>query len=717
VADLQVELADTLHQQATESLRTGPGYGYVKVTEQLKRTQAAVSKLPESDEREVLQARTYRLYGDMAIAVPLPELVQMAIMVGEAAVDIYTRSPAVGPHHGTTALAHVALGNLHARSGQWDRGRQAFEKALAAYEKAPGYGPKHAVTRSITADVGLFAFLDNRIDRALEFCRRALALEIEAARTVTFGGIVERGSGSSLRRSPLTCLSVVASSDKLTDAGRRADLEREIFAGHVRLKGAAFAFENGLAVLAGGADQRTRELARRYASVRQELGQLYGRAPVDIEVDAPRHAVRIRDLELEKSGLEGQLARRMSRFDELRHALDVDAGRLRAVLRSGEVYVDYFSGGGFGLFAFTLDGQGRTRLHKLPVETEKIETAVRELRQQIDDGGATDAVRPLARTLFDALVRPLGDALDGATSLLISPDGLLHLLPFEMLLDGDRFLLERYTVRYTPTGRDVVRLRTASGAQPGPEALVFFGNPAFTGQVAAATPGAPVSSDSDTRGPLDGGLAGPPDAALSELLVRHFGTRNLALPGTQQEVDDAAKLFGPRVRAFTAANATAANLMALDAPRLLHIATHGFFLERADVPNPLLRSGLVFAGAASAWTDSRNDGVLTALQLSGLRLQGTDLVVLSACDTGRGTAVVGEGVAGLNQAFFTAGARRVISSLWQVLDRENADLIARFYEKWAQRAGAADALREAKLEALRAGRVPKVWAALVVHGD
>jgi len=173
-------------------------------------------------------------------------------------------------------------------------------------------------------------------------------------------------------------------------------------------------------------------------------------------------------------------------------------------------------------------------------------------------------------------------------------------------------------------------------------------------------------------------------------------------------------------------------------PRVLHIATHGFFLanqkthaKQKDVTatameDPMLRSGLFFAGATRsicglAPAADADDGVLTAYEASMLDLQGTELVVLSACKTGLGTNRSGEGVFGLRRAFQEAGADSVLMSMWQVPDEETKRLMKLFYENWLGGMNKHEALRMAQRklrDELRAeGRDwPFFWGAFVLVG-
>ncbi len=189
---------------------------------------------------------------------------------------------------------------------------------------------------------------------------------------------------------------------------------------------------------------------------------------------------------------------------------------------------------------------------------------------------------------------------------------------------------------------------------------------------------------------------------------------------------------------LTTTQATENALKTVRNPRILHIATHGFFLadiERSPdiralddplaVPvgeiteNPLLRSGLALAGFNPRISGSE-DGVLTALEASQLKLSGTQLVVLSACETGLGDVANGEGVYGLRRAFALAGAETQLMSLWQVSDAGTKDLMVRYYEKLTQGVARSQALREVQLEAINSGEKysqPYYWAAFILVGE
>jgi CHAT domain-containing protein len=203
------------------------------------------------------------------------------------------------------------------------------------------------------------------------------------------------------------------------------------------------------------------------------------------------------------------------------------------------------------------------------------------------------------------------------------------------------------------------------------------------------------------------------------------------LPGTRVEGERIAALLG--VTALFQQAVTEAALIGLHSPEILHVATHGFFVASdADDPdgdpnagalsNPMLRSGLALAGAnwrAKSFIPppGTGDGLLTAEEVTGLDLQRTELVVMSACETGLGAVHAGEGVFGLRRAFVLAGARTLVLSLWRVPDRETCELMVDYYAGLLAGKGRAAALRDAQLRLRESLRAPFYWAAFICQGD
>jgi CHAT domain-containing protein len=218
-----------------------------------------------------------------------------------------------------------------------------------------------------------------------------------------------------------------------------------------------------------------------------------------------------------------------------------------------------------------------------------------------------------------------------------------------------------------------------------------------------------------------------------------YGGNAVALPGTKVEIDGINKILttnGYKVAKYEQKNATETSVKALKGPSLVHIATHGYFLADADLKgndalgvnadnaknNPLLRSGLILSGVQSSTDKSNSDlqsndnGVLTAYEAMNLSLEGTDLIILSACETGLGDVRAGEGVYGLQRAFLVAGASTLIMSLWKVDDAATQVLMTNFYTNLAKGGSKAKAFKQAQLQLMTKYKDPYYWGAFMMMG-
>jgi CHAT domain-containing protein len=300
--------------------------------------------------------------------------------------------------------------------------------------------------------------------------------------------------------------------------------------------------------------------------------------------------------------------------------------------------------------------------------------------------------------------------LGDATHLLISPDGELNLSPFAALIDEQRrYLIQRYSFTYLTSGRDLLRLKVSreTNSKPLVVANPLFGEPAAELLAITARRNVP----NNRRRSLTTGRD------LSEVYFAPLGN-------TAREARAIQAVF-PDATVLSAAQATEFAVKQINAPRVLHLATHGFFLSEpglsadSKIANPLLRSGLALANANLRDKDGTDDGILTALEASGLRLWGTKLVVLSACDTGVGEVRNREGVYGLRRAFVLAGAESLVMSLWPVSDYTTRELMTNYYRNLKQNLGRGEALRLVQLEMLR--RDPKLhpfyWANFIQSGE
>ncbi len=360
-------------------------------------------------------------------------------------------------------------------------------------------------------------------------------------------------------------------------------------------------------------------------------------------------------------------------------------------------------------------------------DAEKLDHIVRDALATLRHGRWQDTIeaqRQASRSLYIHLWQPLAAAIGNARTLIISPDGMLNLVPFAALLSPEgKFLIEDYTLMTVTSGRDLVE---GKGKLVPKSDLFLAADPAFDWvSPSLETPKAKITHTDIDRG--------------------KFGKKFIRLKGTAK----ALKIIPPLVAGDLKSTvhgeqATEQAVVDADRPRILHLATHGFFLEdqpnlQTDSPllseiepvrisptyeNPLVRSGLAFAGAnhASQRTESK-DGLLTAVEVTAMDLHSTDLVVLSACDTGTGEVRTGEGVYGLRRAFAIAGARNLVMSLWPVWDKQATKQMKTFYGSYGQGMHPAQALRNAQLERITWMRKylgtapPSLWAPFMVQSS
>jgi CHAT domain-containing protein len=336
-------------------------------------------------------------------------------------------------------------------------------------------------------------------------------------------------------------------------------------------------------------------------------------------------------------------------------------------------------------------------------EAKPIEDKLSYFRDNLaDEKTPIPQLQKSARQLDEKLMQPIRQLLGNTHTILLSPDAALNLIPFEALVDeNNQYLVENYHITYLTSGRDLLRINNKFASQQPP---LIMADPLYNQQ------GQKVALN--------------PNATRSINISDYSFAR---LPGTEEEAKELKKIL-PQATILTQAEATENALKQVKKPQILHIATHGFFLESpktnnntnevANFDNPLLRSGLVFAGVKVSQS-AGDDGVLSALEATNLNLVGTKLVVLSACDTGNGDISTGEGVYGLRRALVIAGSESQLISLWKVSDSATKDLMIAYYQRLKKGEGRSEALRQTQLAMLKSKdqNHPFYWASFIPSGD
>lgn len=319
--------------------------------------------------------------------------------------------------------------------------------------------------------------------------------------------------------------------------------------------------------------------------------------------------------------------------------------------------------------------------------------------------------------------------LEDVSSVYFSPEGVYSKINLNVLYDSNSssFLIDKYDIVYVSNVEDFVHQKENIKLYKRPDNLnaVLIGNPTFLldkDEVVLA------SNESQSR-----------SINQDELDSLQRGMLLSDLPGTQTEVDlisDNLKSKSWDVEVITGIDATETRVKSIEAPKILHIATHGFFFEDQEmvkrsnmistnnkkaIANPMTRSGLIFSGAENTMNGeilAGNNGWLNSYEASLLNLRGTELVVLSACETGSGDVQNGKGVYGLQRAIRIAGAEALIMSMWEVDDKATQELMTYFYDFWIdKKMTKKDAFNKAQRKIREKYKHPYYRGAFIILGE
>jgi len=406
---------------------------------------------------------------------------------------------------------------------------------------------------------------------------------------------------------------------------------------------------------------------------------------------------RLRDLRLEQAELQKQIRLSWPRLGALKGFIPLDLTAARSALDPGTVFLTY-SIGDSRSFLFVIEAQGVSgpglSFYSLPVGRDDLRKEVAAFRSLLDRPGTDlSALKQRGRHLYDLLVRPAAPVLAKADRWLISPDGPLHSLPFAALLSGDRYLAESKPIHIVASAAVYEEIKATRSKEPSASMeLLAVGDVFYPPEIEK-------HSEPAT------------DPQVQTALRR--GLRLESLPATRTEVKAISDLF-PKARVLLGRDATEEAIKEL-APqaRRLHFACHGLLDERFPLNSALALS------IPDHHKEGRDNGLLQAWEIfEELRLHA-DLVTLSACDSGLGKEMGGEGWVGLARAFQLAGARSVVASLWSVEDISTANLMKRFYGYLRGGKTKDEALRRAQVALIRSPEFshPYHWAAFQLSGD
>ncbi len=659
----------------------------------------------------------YRNQGDLAKAEPL--------LIRTLAI----REKTLGKEHFNVAVSLGNLASVYYAKGEYDKAEPLLLRALAIREKV--LGNEHPnVTLSLNNLAKLYEAKGD-FKQAIAYQSRCNdATESDLTRNLASGS----------ERQKLLYLNQTRSYVDLTIslhtrfAPNDAKALRAAVTVLLQRKGRALdAMADTIEALRRRASKDDQALLEQLSNARSRLAIVTLRGPGRTPVE--KHQANLKLLGDEVERLENDIAQRSVEFRSQSQKVTIEA--VQKAIPAGAALVD------FALYqqaekageaadkphyvAYILRRQGEPLWVELG-EAQAIDAAISRLRQALRDKRRLD-VKRLARAVDRRVMQPVRHLLGKTQRVLLSPDGSLNLIPFAALVDErGAYLVKRYTFTYLTSGRDLLRLQTKL---PSKQMALVMADADFNGnagdeQTAADESARLAQRTSEAPGPRLGEVKFEPLARLTAT------------------ADEATKVKNslPEAMLYLRREATESRLKQVSSPAILHIATHGFFLDQvnqtagertrlairkgiddelpADVPmdNPLLRSGLFLANA-NLGKSGDDDGTLTASEAAGLDLWGTKLVVLSACDTGIGKVVSGDGVYGLRRALVLAGSESQMMSLWAVSDQGTQELMIDYYKRLQRGEGRSAALRNVQLKMLTTAKRqhPFYWASFIQSGE
>lgn len=649
------------------------------------------------------------------------------------------RQEVLPPGHPDIAQSYVQMAGLFIDEGKYSAAGSALDTALAIQENS--LGPNHP-------DVGLTLELMSELCRHQKEGKRALQLAERAAR-VARNSFIENASAlpenDALTYSHLFRRSAYKYLTAYQDLGVK-DIETAqgisdvVFSTKGQVSDEIFERRKPL-VLEG--DPTTVTLIQKHNSVRRQLSKVFIQGPGE---DIQGYKSQVDSLATVVATLESDLSAQSAIYRRGQQSREITARRISPLLPPESVLIEYFKYDYCGIqpkvkipryVAVALDDKatpivvdlGAAAVIDSLVDVYHNHMLAVSKKRHLPLKEDQAAYSMIAAELYAKIFAPIESSVHSKKLVFIAPDGALNLVSFAALVDkSGKYLIEQYPIHYLSAGRDIMRLQYKEISAQG---LFALGDPNYDD--------APVQYAAAARDPYATRNIRSECTNLSILMAKR-------LPQTRNEIQLVAKLWKTQsnepIGIFLDRDATEENFKAeASRKRCIHLATHGYYLTGACKSaqgeqwsalneafvgeNPLLLSGLLLAGAnrrgTSADSLGAEDGILTAYEVSAMDLAGTEVVVLSACETALGDIKEGEGVYGLRRAFQMAGARTIVSALWPVPDEATAKMMTRLYAPSKQ--SFPDRFRQMQLDQIKKLRSqgsaahPYTWAGFIAIGD
>ena len=613
----------------------------------------------------------------------------------------------LGKNNVHTAEILLLLADIDARFGRVKQSRDGLESAASIYREI--FSEIHPRYLEILPRISQSYFQEGKEEKAVSFARDA------CRQSLLF---VEKFFPSMSDREKSRIWNTMRHSFEFFNTlavkwhQKRPELLEDMYNNILRTK--AILLSSSIQVrerILSSGDDKLIEKYKAWIRKKEEIGAALEMAPEERKLAGKD----VRKMESQADGLEAELSKLSVEFSNSRKEGEVNWQNVKHALKSNERAVEMVR---FRYFAGTFtDSVIYAALIINPSEKPGLHLQVFPEGKRMESSYARYYRKSVRLALPDTLSfsvfwKPLSKHLNHGGNVYFSPDGVFNELNPEGLMKADgKFVIEEDRIVTLASTRELLLRKNAS--QP------------------------------KTKARADAMIVGNPNYYPEENQNAGEKKKIEFLPGTGKEVNLISKILrenGWKVHEVTGKKASEDTLKKIYTPKLLHIATHGYFMEspkafflesaysilnrNISVDNPLLRSGLYLSDAGKVLdkiddnaANHVGEGIFSALEAMNLHLANTDLVVLSACETGRGDVQVGEGVYGLHRSFQIAGSGAVIMSLFKVSDDATQELMGLFYQNWIQKKQPIrEAFLSAKLELKKKFPQPLYWGSFVLVG-
>ena len=615
------------------------------------------------------------------------------------ALDIQEK--VLGKDHPKTAISYDNIGSVYNNMGDYPRALEFHTKALSVFEKT--LGKDHPDTANSYNNIGFTYNKIGNYSKAYNYSKEAYYI-FKANRERNFKILSNEQKKKFLEANHWYLPHLLTSGYSYQQATKdKKALSQEIYEIFINDKGILLDDENTIAMLKNiSQDKNLISKIDSLNSLKRAYAKLAGTMPKPEEAKSYQEKLKALGEDIEKAEIE--IAKISPKFKQELGIKDLKLSDLTSLLKPNELFVDigYYDK---NYYIFSVDKSGEVKFEKLnDKDSDTVNTTIKEFRADIDkiinatDANSTKALKELYGIV---ITNGIGDRIDKFNSIIISTDGALRLLPFETLMDGDRYLIESKQIRYTPSAKEFIRTHKFNIKDEGKD-ITMFSDPNYESKS-----GKSMEMVADTPNV---------NKAVQTRSIKNMGTFK-RLRGFKKEEEVLQSSFSG-VKLFSRENANEENILAVKSPKILHITTHGYFISDENITNPMLKSGVALSGANIGIKQQTGDGLVNALKLSGLSLDGTDLVVLSACETGLVDVKDTSSVASLPKTFIQAGSKNVLMSLWSVDDNSTVELMKEFYtDTKGNEKKFNEVLRNAKIKMIKEGKHPFYWAAFIMSGE